>query len=185
MSVPSSPAGESNAAANSSAELAAQQLAPNAPPVAIESRPEFGHLTVPILAGAEAVDPSAAGVPVAPQSEEPPLAQDEGPIAIPQSTAPAATPPILVTTAPLPGLLSFNLAAIESGVRGVIAGVTDLEHTLAETDASTADYLWLAAAALVAGGAAQSAWTRRSRSADPRTLGLDSVLARWGEKYVG
>src|SRR5205823_14214002 len=107
------------------------------------------------------------------------------PAAIPATPAPRAYPSSIVAGNPLPGLIPFTFAAIETGVRNVLDRVADLDQVLSETPATTEDYLWLAAATLVAGGVAQAAWTQRSRPTDPRTLGLDSVLARWGEKYVG
>jgi hypothetical protein len=158
---------------------------PNAPPVAIESRPDFGHLTVPVLSTAEVIYIAPEMGQEGPQSAEPPLAQEEAPAAIPESS-PSSTPlPSVTAGEPLAGVFPFNLTAIETGVRGVIDRVGDLEKVWSETPAGAEDYLWLAAAALVAGGVAQTAWTRRIRPTDPRTLGLDSVLARWGEKYVG
>ena len=115
------------------------------------------------------------------------MAQAEPPVAMPEIDEPPAVPPIAAigTSDPLPGVFPFNLAAIESGVRGVLHHVSDLEHAWSEAPANTEDCLWLVAASLVAGGVAQAAWTRRSRPTDPRTLGIDSVLARWGERYVG
>lgn len=169
----------------SAAELAAHQAVANAPPVAFESRPDFGHVTVPIVAGAVLTLPLPVMPSATPQSDEPPLAEEMAPAAIPETTTPSASPVVTSAASPLPGLLPFNFAAIETGVRQVLDRVNDLDQVLGETPATTEDYLWLAAATLVAGGVAQAAWTQRSRPTDPRTLGLDSVLARWGEKYVG
>jgi hypothetical protein len=184
--LPSALTGSATSAAVNAAVLASQQVAPNAQPLAFETRPMFGHLAVPISAVVELPDSRSAEVPMAPQSEEPPLAPIDPPAVMPETAStPTEAPPTIATGDPLPGHFPFNLTAIETGVRGVLDRVADLEQTFAETTAGAEDYLWLAAATLVAGGIAQTAWTRRTRPTDPRTLGLDSVLARWGERYVG
>jgi hypothetical protein len=177
---------DANATTNGGVDQSNRAIVQNIPTVALQSRPDFAHLNVPILANVEldGVSPPSA-VPAAPQSDEPPLAQEDPPAAVPES-GPTGTPtPIPAVAEPLAGVLPFNLTAIETGVRGVLDHVAGLEKTWSENPAGAEDYLWLAAGALVAGGVAQAAWTRRIRPTDPRTLGLDSVLARWGEKYVG
>jgi len=181
----SGPAADGNVTTSNGAEQANRAVTPNLPAVAFESRPGFGHLTVPILSAAETFDIVPPAGPGVPQSEEPPLADEAPPAALPESTRTDLPVQSLTANEPLAGVFPFNLTAIETGVRGVPDRVAGLEKTWSETRAGTEDYLWLAAATLVAGGIAQAAWTRRIRPTDPRTLGLDSVLARWGEKYVG
>jgi hypothetical protein len=185
IGAPGGRAADGNATSDGGAEQANRSVVPNVPPVAFESRPDFGHLTVPVLSTAEVINIVPATGPEVPQSEEPPLAQEDPPVAMRESSPSSAPAPSLSASEPLAGLFPFNITAIETGVRGVIDRVGGLEKVWSETPANTEDYLWLAAAALVAGGVAQTAWTRRIRPTDPRTLGLDSVLARWGEKYVG
>jgi hypothetical protein len=177
---------EGTATTNSGAEQGNRALVQNIPAIAFQSRPDFAHLSVPVVTNVELADVnSSSAAPAVPQSEEPPLAQEDPPAAVPES-GPTGTPtPIAAAVEPLAGMFPFNLTAIETGVRGVLDHVAGLEKTWTEGPAGAEDYLWLAAGALVAGGVAQAAWTRRIRPTDPRTLGLDSVLARWGEKYVG
>lgn len=183
VNVPGGPTADATSSTADAAELAAHQVVQTVPPAAFESRPDFGHLSVPIVAEVELFIAPAADNSDVPQSPEPPPAQDDMPVAIPATAN--VTPPVVSVGDPLPGLFPFNFTAIESGVRGVLDRVANLEHAWSETPASAEDYLWLAAASLVAGGVAQAAWTRRARPTDPRTLGLDSVLTRWGERYVG
>jgi hypothetical protein len=83
------------------------------------------------------------------------------------------------------GALPFNLAALEAGARDILSRVGNLDVELPDSFGGSGEYWWLATAALVAGGVATSVRGNRARWADRRTVGFDSVLAKWGERNGG
>jgi hypothetical protein len=82
------------------------------------------------------------------------------------------------------GVLPFNLAELESGARELLSRVGNLDVELPDS-VGGGEYLWLATAALVTGGVASTIRGNRARWADRRTVGFDSVLAKWGERNGG
>ena len=129
---------------------------------------------------------------VTPPTEEPvePL-----PLTIPPTTsAMEETPATAISAAgfvssAISGVLPFNLSAIEAGARDILARVGNLDVDLPESFGG-GEIWWLATAALataalVTGGVASTIGGNRARWADRRTVGFDSVLAKWGERDGG
>ena len=153
-------------------------------PAAFESRLNSTHRIVLVASELDLLAVDGAATPGASQSDEPPVVddvRDAGPMPAPMVEQ---SPALVIANDPLLGALPFNLGVLEQSVRGVLDRVSELTAAWPESTTSTEDYLWLGAAALVAGGVMQAAWTRRSRPTDLRTLGFDSVLARWGDRNV-
>jgi hypothetical protein len=157
-----------------------------APPTVVAAKtstdrtPTLGYAT--LTAAADVVQLPATPID---ESAEPALAPiPVEPPAPPAPAEPSAKWEIASAIAPVAGLIPLNLSALESGVRGVLDGVSDLDAVWSDESGGYEDYLWLGAAMLVAGGMMQAARVHRARSIDRRTLGFDSVLARWGEQDV-
>jgi hypothetical protein len=142
--------------------------------------------TTPAPTYLEGVDLPAEQLPVPSQTEEPPQVEEPMPD-VPPVPAPDIFDPVeaILTVDPSPGIIPFSLTTLQEGVRAILEQAAQLDSSIVDGVSSTENYLWIGAAALVAGGALQTAWGRKSRSSDPRTLGLDSVLVRWGERNVG
>jgi hypothetical protein len=85
----------------------------------------------------------------------------------------------------LSGALPFNLSALEAGARELLSRVGNLDVELPDNVGESGEYWWLATAALVTGGVASTIGGNRARWADRRTVGFDSVLAKWGERNGG
>ena len=172
--------------AAAAAELAAAYAAPTTQQVYYTSRPAVRDWTTPVPTYLEGVEIPTEAIPNPPESEEPPRADEvmpmEPPIAVPEEVEQPAAISVVI---PSPGLIPFSLTALEQGVRGILEQAAELDAVISGDTGSLENYVWIGAAALVAGRALQTAWGRRSRSSDPRTLGLDSVLVRWGERHVG
>jgi hypothetical protein len=126
---------------------------------------------LPVTPVDESAEPALAPVPVEP----------EAPAPAPDVSAGWEIANVL---APVTGLLPLDLSALESGVRGVLDRISDLDAVWSDDSGGYEDYLWLGAAVLVAGGVTQAARVHRARATGRRTLGFDSVLARWGEQDV-
>jgi hypothetical protein len=89
------------------------------------------------------------------------------------------------TSNALSGVLPFNLSALEAGARDILSRVGNLDVELPDNVGGSGEYWWLATAALVTGGVASTVRGNRARWADRRTVGFDSVLAKWGERNGG
>lgn len=172
--------------AAASAAAAAANYAPAATQlVTFNPRTDTGRdWTTPAPTYLEGVDLPTEPLPVPAQTEEPPLiepapAQND---AVAIATETVGRQESAITAMPTAGIIPFSLTALQDGVRGILEQAAALEVSLSDDVSSTENYLWFGAAALVVGGALQTAWGRQSRSSDPRTLGLDSVLVRWGER---
>jgi hypothetical protein len=163
--------------------------APNVPPVVFAARmaaerPALMAYTM-LIDVDEVVNPTAA-----PPSEsaEPMLAptpaEPAPPAPLPPAEPPSALPALTNILTPIAGLLPLDQSAVESGVTSVLSGIADLGTAWADDSSGYEDYLWVGAAVLVAGGVTQAARVHRARSTDRRTLGFDSVLARWGKQDV-
>jgi len=81
---------------------------------------------------------------------------------------------------PLAGLLPFNNADLENEAKNLLGRVANFGAEVAEEISSSSEYVWLAAAALAAGGAVMA--TRPSKTNKSLASGL---FASWEEKNGG
>jgi len=185
------PPSQSAAAAPADPRTAAQVL-PN--PTRVAGNQPFAPVAAPLFADRVGVVSTALvispgdGPPSADAPDPaPPSAADPLPSA-PIETLPAEDTSIEVPAAvavPVAGLVPIDLSGIGAAAGNFLGRLSALEVTWPAAMPGFEDYLWTAAAALLAAGAVHA--SRPGRRADPprAKTRLDPALAEWEDRHAG
>lgn len=186
LAVPSQPGAAAPAANRASAPpLPNSPQVASAPPIVPAAAPVFTD-RVGVVSEALVVAPGDA--PPATEAPAPaaPPAADSSPAA-PAETLPAEETSVEVPAAvaiPVAGLVPVDLAGLGAAAGNFLGRLSALEVAWPDTMPAFEDYLWTAAATLLAAGAVHA--SRPGRRADPPPRGktrLDKALAGWEGRH--
>jgi hypothetical protein len=175
-----------NANTTTTTPVATQQAATAAQVAAVvNGQPAVTLATTPTVTHAgyaiTATTPDAAPGDAMPPAPSVPL--DPAPVPTPDTTAVASGIVTVAATvaAPIAGALPFDVAGLSSGASQFLDHVTDLAPTWPESMPAFTDSLWVAAAALLTGGAVHAAAARSApKSSD--VFGRSSALSEWARR---
>ena len=164
-STPAAPATAEQSAASAAAQVAVQ----NTPPAVAPTTPLLAGYGTGISYATTAIVP--AGDAAGPDDVVPPAtATPLDPAPVPDTTdaGRGLVEVAAAAVAPVAGLVPFDFAALQTGAGQFLGRVADLAPSWPDSMPGFNDTLWVAAAALLTGGAAYAAHTRSAGAAGPR-----------------